>query len=761
MIGTFNKEEFIRITKYICSRCNRVIVNCYDDRYALRAIEPSNEKICAYCKLVELKDRPLTEEEIAFEEFMQNSISEVKYFQPYKESDDVRYIETENNLAAVYKSTFDEKFLFKNNANNPFLEYYLQKEVLANFDNLSSYDDYKYRYLALVYISECEETHIYNDEIKQLEQCIQPGDRITTKKDDAINSLQDIITNDLIDRLSNVTLSLYSIDDNAKKEEYVISLIELLRLIEDKKYLLNHEIIDISNLSDLDSGISFVHSLSQWLGHFQYELMVLFFEFWKISNNERGLLDCLKLINNYFETYYFDISFCNKHFEFSELNNCSCTDYLGIIDKIINEFHKFYSYYNKKFYNVPFDGIYRNMREKHSTKIVKNLRFDESGELTEESFILILINTLEILKILYIILNALMVKLEIKSALYNAHTQERDLVNIERSSLTNMINQLNGPYDNIIKTFYENKLYLKPGDINEQNKILLGIKTTIEFFNELEKLDDLSDAFLMISKIKSSVFASCVDDTILFELEELMNIFIDKFNSLIHKKHNLKPEFLEIELSLKQQMEKMGKFQYVSEDIFNTLVTAEFLFNLFVGNEGQDKCFVIMDYSCISILYYTALENALNTILYQGYMEILRDNGFEHSNSLDKYEYILNDFFAIRGKVDIIKGCYRKNKLCATLPLGNLARFFSIKYNKPKHLMDFYNTVFCLPKDKVNTINNLFEEVNEISFSRNNAAHGGSIIKVDDVRNDKRNVYEIGQVRNCRRVLFKFLELLK
>lgn len=76
------------------------------------------------------------------------------------------------------------------------------------------------------------------------------------------------------------------------------------------------------------------------------------------------------------------------------------------------------------------------------------------------------------------------------------------------------------------------------------------------------------------------------------------------------------------------------------------MVSAEYLYSIYVENQFQKEDF---DYSCISIMYYKALERSINKIIYKPYrMKVLEYNKSDAIS--EDSQYLLSPNYYTYGK---------------------------------------------------------------------------------------------------------------
>ncbi len=231
--------------------------------------------------------------------------------------------------------------------------------------------------------------------------------------------------------------------------------------------------------------------------------------------------------------------------------------------------------------------------------------------------------------------------------------------------------------------------------------------------------------------------------------EERERKFNSQFNSLINKiKSKLRSteSFQDIYETVNNELSTVFPDIASYKEILYTLSSAEYLYNQYIKDQNQRPEF---DYSCISILYYMALEDILNKLIYIPYRDtILIPNisiaKTEGTGYLFKPSYYLNP------------GMSSFKELCE---IGNLGYLFYLINKTPKFKKYIGN------KFGVTNFENLksygYDLVNRASVNRNHAAHGGVVISYTEAYSDKKYVFDNRNISNYRGLIFKLFKLLK
>lgn len=181
-------------------------------------------------------------------------------------------------------------------------------------------------------------------------------------------------------------------------------------------------------------------------------------------------------------------------------------------------------------------------------------------------------------------------------------------------------------------------------------------------------------------------------------------------------------------------------FKYPS--ILNTLVSAEILYNEFIVMKPEREGF---DYSCISIMYYLALEEFANKVLYIPYKEKVLDNHLSEINRSRQY-------------LDRPDSYFRGARLKTSCELGPISHLL-ISASKVQCFKAFLISEFGVTEDRIKEITQYGKKLLDGSRNRNHAAHGGESVSYSSACNDKKIVYP-EDVEEARGLLKELLGLL-
>lgn len=184
-------------------------------------------------------------------------------------------------------------------------------------------------------------------------------------------------------------------------------------------------------------------------------------------------------------------------------------------------------------------------------------------------------------------------------------------------------------------------------------------------------------------------------------------------------------------------------------DFIKTLSSAENLYDIYIKN-CKPCC---LDYSFIAILYYSSLENLINTCFYYP----IRD---KFQNQFVK-EKEFSEYFKLSSFTYFTNGNKNHKLMNRSLELGKLANVFSYDFCGaiPTELDKFMKKEL---KIKFDLIKDFSKKINNVRIERNKAAHCTEIITYDIAKKSKANTYcfNDGAVKEYKGLIAEFIGLL-
>jgi len=183
--------------------------------------------------------------------------------------------------------------------------------------------------------------------------------------------------------------------------------------------------------------------------------------------------------------------------------------------------------------------------------------------------------------------------------------------------------------------------------------------------------------------------------------------------------------------------------------ILSSLVSAEYLYRQYVVNRNPIKNF---DYSCISVMYYMALEDFVNKLVYIPYSQnvLIKFEKIQAHNS----KWIKNDSKkyvpSFRAFWDKKQNGFKKS--CEIGVLGHLLEGIDQE-------TDFKSYVAMMfPGIDINKMKQFGTKLKNVAPRRNDAAHGGRYLSYNDACMDKQEVYN-SEAKISRGLILEFMEI--
>ena len=182
--------------------------------------------------------------------------------------------------------------------------------------------------------------------------------------------------------------------------------------------------------------------------------------------------------------------------------------------------------------------------------------------------------------------------------------REERIIDIDRQILDVNTEKQNEYYGLLFETVLGNIKDLVKESINENVEGMMAKFSEVK--QELSKVSDINDY------------------DILSQVDEMLIILK---NRIVEKSTNNSFEYMKEENLLR---ERLGKgFNLLPESAKKELITAELLFSRYANQENESMGF---DFSCISSLFYQAVESTYNYLIWNGYRDLI--------NGIDELSYI-------------------------------------------------------------------------------------------------------------------------
>jgi hypothetical protein len=311
--------------------------------------------------------------------------------------------------------------------------------------------------------------------------------------------------------------------------------------------------------------------------------------------------------------------------------------------------------------------------------------------------------------------------------LYEMDEQETNKIHVSKKDLCNKydtIHKIFNRYSSIVfhnQTFYIDKRKFLDSQIMEalEEDSHLFEKVTsdiVQFFNSIDNgnINELLQAKNSYLETVSGIISPLQED----QLEKSLLSVVYKIESIIKIEDDYDKVYQTVTDFFCDYSTQLIHYR----EIFSNLASAEYLFKHFSTNNITQSKF---DYSCISILYYLALETFINALIYKPY----------YSNVLfnlpqDKWAKYVSSKTHFWNK--------NTNGFKATCELGNLGHLLKEATNR-KELKKFITNSF--KKSDIQKLSDLGQKIIVLTPRRNEAAHSNKIITYNDVLTDRKHVF--------------------
>ena len=289
------------------------------------------------------------------------------------------------------------------------------------------------------------------------------------------------------------------------------------------------------------------------------------------------------------------------------------------------------------------------------------------------------------------------------------------------------------------RAYYEKeKKYIDSGlmeALEDKSEIISGtIDQAIGIINsiETEDLDGLLQA--------KQTYLMAIQDYISEEQEETLDKLIYAVCKKIEEQVSKTDLFNDLYKTVSSSFSHFSTALLGFPKLFNTLTSAEYLYKEYVEASVPKESF---DYSCISVMYYLALEDMINQLIYTPYSKAVL-SGISNN---DWKSYVTHQLaFWDRSRRSYKEEC----------ELGNLGYLLS-GVNRLSPLKDF--VIKKYPKVDLDGLEAFGKTLKTVAPRRNNAAHGGNYLSYSDAVEDKKWVYYANGI-DYRGLLLELMALL-
>lgn len=488
------------------------------------------------------------------------------------------------------------------------------------------------------------------------------------------------------------------------------------------------------------------YSVKETLRKSNPESIYLLFTYWRISKSIEAFDSLLSAIIDYIQTYYDEFDKDPDMQLYCEIDQMSFEDKLTTIvhwlDLISFHTNGIFEVYKTRNWLRPVDMladsiIETNQISKYRMYLYKRVFAEDDDESVKKKAVchhgyIVWIKTADVMYLVR----------EVFRVLYSLSTSDKKMLGIRKEMVLEGL-------DNIEKTrhFYTSIVFFHEA-YYELKKQHFDSRVTEALEEDAAKFSKSIDGFI-------NYISAVVEDDI-DELLQAKQNYIHELSNYISTEQEEKLDYLSYRIAekLKETIQKMEVYddlyksvsaefaEYSSllfqhPEILSSLVSAEYLYNQYINIMQPDTRF---DYSCISIMYYMALEDFLNKLIYTPYSsEVLslinrrqtRDD-FWKNNDCKNYVSNFNSFWDKKNRA------FKRS--CEIGVLGYLFEGIETELK----FQEFLNGKY--PGIDIYALKRLGTQLKDIAPRRNDAAHGGNYLTTSDVQKDKDYVYNIAAV---------------
>lgn len=517
-------------------------------------------------------------------------------------------------------------------------------------------------------------------------------------------------------------------------------IIELYKCAEGQMILHGQRIVDLYLCYSI---------LEEGLRKRSTEALYLLFTYWRITKRKKDLKRVVESLIDYIRTYFYD--FGND----PEMRLSYPMEGLMIINKLPVIIHwlehialktsEISEKYKELDWAQPVDiladeFIPSAQISRHEMLQYKRLFFHDDNETVRKKAICnqgyaIWIRTVDVM---YIVCDLLEV-------LYHFTEDELKKMHASKAIALELYDNMTKVRDFYTRKIFFHQVYYKLERNYLDSKVMEALEDDADLISEsIEDVLNFTNAFasddvegLMQAKQKYIArLAGFVSKEQEEKLDKLTYTVVEKIKEAVRQKDLYEELYESVSDGFKDYAGDLMKHP----ELFNTLVSAEYLYKQYVEDHDPKESF---DYSCISIMYYMALEDFANKLVYTPYFNkvlktVQKDDWKDYVTSATAFW-------------DRKNASYKR-----TCEIGNLGFLFN-GVRKRKNFKSFMEKSFG--EVELRRLSSLGQELIDIAPRRNNAAHGGNYLTYDDVRTDKTNVYAVS-VERLRGLIKELLEIL-
>lgn len=542
------------------------------------------------------------------------------------------------------------------------------------------------------------------------------------------------------ERIQLISSYFNVIDDCVKSEELSPCILILNRFAEEQLVLHAERNIDLY--------IRF-YTLRERLRKESAESIFLLFELWRIERKDYQLKNLISSIVNYIRSYFNDYDRDPDMHLYYPIDNLSLVEKMNVMSHWfeIIAFHTngIFEKYKELNWLYPQDCVADDIEITNQISRYQMLKYklvfisDDEKTVVQKAICNqgygVWIKTADVVNIFFNILQIL-----------NSYDENKlSEFGISKAQMINLTDKTQKTFNDYTSKVFFHQVYYQDARSYMNYKVVEAKESEAELANK--SIDDvigiihsfISDDIEELLSAKQS-FKKTIENYTTEEQKSTLDILTEEVVKKIKKQIGDLEIYNELYNSLSNEFVLYKEKLQKHTKIFSTLVSAEYLYSQYVEGKSANKDF---DYSCISVMYYMALEDFVNRLVYTPYCnEILSTIG---KNDWKKYVTHYSAFWDNKSK------SYKNS-----CEIGNLGFLFSEVKEREK-FKDYMEEQFV--EIDLNSITTYGDKLKRVAPRRNEAAHGGNILSYDDVQQDKGNVYS-SDVEKYRGLIIELLSIL-
>ena len=508
---------------------------------------------------------------------------------------------------------------------------------------------------------------------------------------------------------------------------------------------------------DVDLYIAFF-SLRENLRKSTTQSIFLLFTIWRINKSIKNLNNLISSIVYYIQSYFHEYDKDPNMHLYYPLDKLSPIRKLGVIaywlELIAFHTNSIFDKYKELDWLCPVDKmaddiIATNQISKYEMMQYKRIFSNDNDSTVRKKAIgnhgyAIWIKTVDIMYIVK----------DIFRVLYSLPENEMKAIGATKPIVLELLDNMTK-----VKDYYERKIFFHQAYFQlEHHYIDSSIMEQLE--NDADQLSDSIDDFIQylnalasndikeLLQAKQNYISTITEyssDDQREKLDFLTEQIVNKIKNVLSKDY----VYEELYSSVSDIFKKYANYLVKYPQIFTSLVSAEYLYKQYVDKKSPLLQF---DYSCISIMYYMALEDFVNRLIYIPYVKSVLSK--ISSNETNDYKWQKNNaklyvsnFYNFWDK--------KNNAWKKSCEIGVLGHLFENINNETKFKL-FIESIY--PNINITDFISFGTKLKNIAPRRNEAAHGGNYLSYDDVCKDKEHVYS--PLADYRGLIFELLEIL-